>query len=172
MIKLSKDAKYNRKRRRDGKKDFRSVHKEDGKIGVRVTRKALCVTINKDAYEKLTELAQKEGIERWKMLTRIIIYSIPCYSSHGDTPLKRYSWDNRLLKPQHRKVSYKGAKGTKQINYDITSTAWNKLECHKTASGKSKARIVQSIILHYTPTTPEKRAQVKQRDEDLKKKYG
>ena len=39
----------------------------------------------------------------------------------------------------------------------VSSTAWNKLECHKTATGLSKARIVQTLILNHRFLTDEQR---------------
>ena len=48
----------------------------------------------------------------------------------------------------------------------VSSTAWNKLECHKTATGLSKARIVQTLILNHKFLTEEQRErQRKYRDE-------
>ena len=58
-----------------------------------------------------------------------------------------------MLEPEERTIKYKGTTGSRQINYSITSTAWKKLECHKTAIGQSKARIIQFLILRYTPLT-------------------
>mgnify|MGYP003140755301 CR=1 FL=1 len=157
----SKDARYNRKRRKAGKTDYHYETREDGKRVTKVSRRALSVSISLEAFEKLVGLAESEGIDRWKMLTRMIIYYLPKYSTHNSDS-NRHQWDDKLLKPETRSVKYKGVKGAKQITYDISTTAWNKLECHKTASGKSKARIVQYLILDYTPTTPEQRAKMKE----------
>jgi len=176
MRKLTKDQRYNRKRRKDGNKDFRKVIHEDGTEGVRVTRKALSVSVSMNAYERLVELALKEGINRWEMLSRMLIYSLPAYASpvRSDSPTKRYDWSEHLMNhaqlPQGS-IKYKGAKGDKQINYDITSTAWKKLHSHKAASGLSKARIVQSIILHYTPSSPAQRQRAKDLREQEKTQH-
>jgi len=169
----SKDARYNKKRRAKGKHDYHYVTREDGKRVTNVSRRALSVSISLGAFEKLVALSQDEGIDRWKMLTRMIIYSIPKYSHHtsgarGDL----HQWDQKLINPEQRSVKYKGKTGDKQINYDVSSTAWNKLECHKTALGMSKARIVQSIILNYKPTTKEQRAYMKKRDDETREKHG
>ena len=58
-----------------------------------------------------------------------------------------YCWPHSAVES----FKYKGSTGDKQLSYDITSTAANKLECHKKATGHSKARIVQTLILTYKP---------------------
>jgi len=172
MTKPTKDQKYNKKRREDGKANFRKTFRDDGKTGVRVTRRALSVSISLKAFEKLVDLAEKEGIARWEMLTRMLIVSIPAnYKHYNDHSIHRYKWEQELINPKDRTFKYKGTTGEKQITYDITSTAWNKLECHKTAIGLSKARIVQSIILHYTPTTQIQREREKQWRLENKERY-
>ena len=170
MKKLTKDQRYNKKRRAKGKPNYNRVLREDGRTVLNVSRRALSVSVSLEAFERLTELSQDEGLDKWVMLTRMIIYSIPKYSSHNQD--STHSWDRHLLKPTNRTVKYKGVKGAKQITYDITSTAWNKLECHKTATGKSKARLVQDIILHYKPTSQKQRDYMKQRNKEMREKYG
>ena len=171
MKRLTKDQRYNRKRRKKGKPNYNRVLREDGRTVLKVSRRALSVSVNLEAFERLTELSQQEGLDKWVMLTRMIIYSIPSYSYYsGDS--NQHSWDDHLLKPTNRSVRYKGSKGTKQITYDISSTAWNKLECHKTATGKSKARLVQDIILHYKPTSQKQREANKRLRREDKEKYG
>jgi len=51
--KLTKDQSYNRKRRKDGNKDFRRVPKEGDFDGVRVTRKQIAFYISNEASERL-----------------------------------------------------------------------------------------------------------------------
>jgi len=155
--KLTKHQRQYRKRKKDSQRDFRRVEKDGPWDGVRVTRKRLKVWVTQDAYERLNTLAADAGIHNWEMLSRMILQSLPRYASlsDSDSPTKRYEWPERLLNPAERSVRNKGSKGDRQISYDITSTAWKKLECHKTAMGLSKARIVQSLILHYKPLTAE-----------------
>ena len=157
MKKLTKDQRYNRKRRKDGQRDFRSVPREDGSRGVRVTRRDLSVRINADAYERLVDMSAAAGVARWEMLTRIIIKSLPCYANYSSSEsiTERYSWPTVSEADRNRKVKYKGATGDKQITYAITSTAWNKLEYHKIYTGFSKARIVQALVQNHKPLTPE-----------------
>jgi len=155
--KLTKHQRQYRKRKKEAQKDFIRVKKESPYDGVRVTRKRLKVWISQDAYERLVKLAENADIKQWEMLTRIILKSIPRYASlsDSDSATQRYTWPEQLLNPEERSVRYKGSKGERQIGYDITSTAWKKLECHKSTLKQSKSRIVQSLIVNYKPLTPE-----------------
>lgn len=155
--KLTKHQRQYRKRKKEAQKDFVRVKKDGPWDGVRVARRRLKVWISQYAYDRLQSLAQEAGIHNWEMLSRMILKALPRYASFTDSasPLKRYSWSDALLNPQERTVRYKGSKGDKQLSYDITSTAWKKLECHKTASRLSKARIVESMIREYRPLSPE-----------------
>ena len=155
MKKLTKDQKYYRKLKKDGKKDFRFTDKaEKGKFWrhVRVTRKALSVRVKLAAYEKLESLSKDLDLPKWEVLTRILLFKLPSYASlsDSDSPCRRYDW----LNPEDpEKLQYKGSTGEKQLTYYITSTAWRKLDIHKKLVGMSKARIVQSLILDYKPTS-------------------
>ena len=163
MQKLSKHQRQYRKRKKDSEKDFRPVPRQGKEPGVRVTRKPLKVNVSQEAYDRLAQLADQAGITRWEMLTRMIIQGIPGYASCSTSMSRteRYHWPSHLLEPEERKVKYKGETGSRQINYSITSTAWKKLECHKTAIGQSKARIIQFLILRYTPLTQTQLAKAK-----------
>ncbi|QNJ09991.1 hypothetical protein SynMINOS11_02550 [Synechococcus sp. Minos11] len=149
--KLTKHQRQYRKRKKDGQRDFRTVKKDGPWNGVRVTRRRLKVNVSQEAYERLSALAKAAGLELWAMLTRMILKGLPRYASHStsDSPLHRYIWPT--IRPP-KSFKYKGTSGDKQLSYDITSTAANKLECHKNATGYSKARIVQTLILSYNPT--------------------
>ena len=91
------------------------------------------------------------------MLTRIILKGLPSY-------------DWKSIKSTS-KIKYKGAEGTKQITYDVTSTAFHKLEEHKKITGLSKARIIQSLILNYKPLSKAKLEYQRLRDQEMKRKY-
>lgn len=106
-------------------------------------------------------------------VSRILIMKTPRYNkiSGSMSPTNRYSWPKDLLYPEETQVKYKGTTGDKQINMRITSTAWNRLQCHSTAKKLSKALIVQSLILSYTPTTEEQRRRNKEYREELNRKY-
>ena len=149
--KLTKHQRQYRKRKRDGQRDFRTVKKDGPWNGVRVTRRRLKVNVSHEAYERLAVLAEDAGLELWAMLTRMILKGLPRYASYSTSSnnLHRYEWPS-IQSPKSFK--YKGTTGDKQLSYDITSTAANKLECHKKATGHSKARIVQTLILNYSPT--------------------
>jgi hypothetical protein len=171
--KLTKHQRQYRKRKKDSQRDFRRVEKDGPWDGVRVTRKRLKVWVSQEAYERLNTLAADAGIHNWEMLSRMILQSLPRYASmsDSDSPTKRYEWPERLLNPTERSVRNKGSKGDRQISYDITSTAWKKLECHKTAIRLSKARIVQALILNYKPLTPEQLERQRwKREEDARER--
>ncbi len=159
MKKPTKDHKHYPKKKQDGKKDFRQTNIEDEKKGVRVTRKTINVSINQTAFNRLIELSESEQLSRWKMLTRIILTQIPIYAklTTSSAPTKRYDRDKSLLTATDKKISYKGTEGERQVTYQITSTAFKKLESHINATAQSKARIIQSLILNYKPTTQEQR---------------
>ena len=164
MKKVTKHQRHYRKRKKDSEKDFRLVPREGKEPGVRVTRKPLKVNVSQEAFDRLAQLADQAGITRWEMLTRMIIKGIPGYASCSSSMSKteRYYWPSHLLEPEERTVKYKGETGSRQINYSITSTAWKKLECHKTAIGQSKARIIQFLILRYKPLTQTQLAKAKE----------
>lgn len=155
MRKLTKDQKHYRKLKKDGEKDFRYTDKpEKGKFfrHVRVTRKPLSVRVKLAAYEKLEDLSKVLNLAKWEVLTRILLFKLPSYASLSDSesPCIRYDW---LTPEDAEKIQYKGSTGEKQLTYYITSTAWKKLDIHKKLVGMSKARIVQSLILDYKPTS-------------------
>ena len=172
MKKLTKDQKYYRKLKKDGKKDFRFTDKaEKGKFWrhVRVTRKALSVRVKLAAYEKLESLSKVLDLPKWEVLTRILLFKLPSYASLSDSesPCRRYDW---LTPEDAEKVQYKGSTGDKQLTYYITSTAWNKLDIHKKLVGMSKARIVQSLILDYKPCSQTKLNKAKKAREKEREK--
>ena len=176
MKKLTKDQKYYRKLKKDGKKDFRFTDKaEKGKFWrhVRVTRKALSVRVKLAAYEKLESLSKVLDLPKWEVLTRILLFKLPSYASlsDSDSPCRRYDW----LNPEDpEKLQYKGSTGEKQLTYYITSTAWKKLDIHKKLVGMSKARIVQSLILDYKPTSQaalNKNKKAREKDKEKRDAY-
>ena len=101
------------------------------------------------------------------MVSRMILKGFPGivdagWAKHSDWPTRRYEWDWSLIYGTDAKVKYKGSTGDKQLNMRITSTAWNKIHCARTALGKSMSRLMQDLLLHYKPLTPEQLA--KQRE--------
>jgi len=161
MKKLSKHQRYYRKRKASGRRDFKRIHTEDGRIGVRVTRKQLCVRVSAEAAERLKASAEKYKLTQQDMLTRMILLGLPRYASlsSDNSITSRYYWPSNLLEPKERTVRYKGAAGEKQLNLAISSTARKKLECHKTATKLSLARIVQGLILNHRFLSDTRRVQ-------------
>lgn len=176
MKKLTKDQKYYRKLKKDGKKDIRYTDKpEKGKFfrHVRVTRKPLSVRVKLAAYEKLEDLSKVLNLAKWEVLTRILLFKLPSYASLSDSesPCIRYDW---LTPEDAEKIQYKGSTGEKQLTYYITSTAWKKLDIHKKLVGMSKARIVQSLILDYKPTsqaTLDRAKKAREKDKEKRDAY-
>ena len=147
MNKLTKGQKDYRRRKKEGERDEKRVTREDGKVISKVAKRQLCVRVNEQAASRLKEEAVLRGLSQGDMLTWMLIHGIPKYSS--GTSDNYHNWPPELLDPNKRTVKYKGNKGDKQLNLGISSTAYNKLECYKTATGLSKARIVQILILNY-----------------------
>lgn len=155
MRKLTKDQKHYRKLKKDSKKDFRYTDKpEEGKYfrGVSVTRKPVSVRVKQDAYDKLEKLGEKLKMDKWEVLSHILVYKLPRYAGldSSRSAIKRYLWEDPV---PAEKTKYKGSTGVKQLTYWVTSTAWRKLDIHKRTVGKSKARIVQELIMDYKPCT-------------------
>ncbi len=172
MKKLTKDQRYYRKLKKDGQKDIRYADKpSDGNYfrPIRTTNKPICVRISLLAYEKLVTLSEKLKLDKRLIVDRLLKFKLPRYQSDSDSdsPLKRYDW--HYPEPAE-KGSYKGSTGEKQITYYVSSTAWKKLDCHKVATGKSKAKIVQSLILDYKPMSAAHLERQKKRRADIKAK--
>jgi len=171
--KLTKDQKYNRKRRKDGNKDFRKVHKEGGFDGVRVTRRQITFYVSNEASERLTQMARNAGITKWEMATRIILKGLPGIEASGYArdvhqmgKVARYEWNVLYLEPINKRIHYRSGKADKRITMDITSTAWNKIHCHSTATERSMSQIFQSLCLNYRQLTPEQLEKAKHRYEE------
>ena len=165
--KLTKHQKYNRKRRKDGSRDFRKVAKDGKPNGVRVTRKQISFYISNEAAERLQQKASNAEIHKWEMASRMILKSLPGILSAGYAELRspeaidRYKWNVLYVEPIIKRIQYRSGKAEKRLTMDITSTAWNKIHCHSTATERSMSQIFQSLCLNYKPLTPEQREQKK-----------
>ena len=163
MKKLTKHQKNYRRKKKESKRDFKKVLREDGKTGVQVTKKQLCVRVNEEAFLRLQREAGTRRITQQDMLTWMILKGLPPQSQGcrgmGTTG---YSWPDHLLNSTDISKKNKGSTGIKQLNIAITSTAWKKLHCFSNAIGLSKARIIQDLILHYTFCSPEELEKQKQ----------
>jgi hypothetical protein len=158
--KLTKDQRYNQKKRKEGEQDYKRVPREGKTASTRVTRKALCVRVSTETAERLKKMANDAHIYQWQMTTRIIHNGIPGgisargYASYNHETGK-FEWVVSRLNPPEA-IKYKGVTGDKQLNLDIHSTAWNKLVCYANELQQSKARVLQRLILDYKPLTREK----------------
>jgi len=171
MKKLTKDQRYYRKKKEEGKRDIVKLPRrspEDQFKRWKVSRRTLCVRVSSEASEKLTAMSESESIKRWEMLSRILTYKIAkkpgfWYTKHPnigtvDTEVAREAFNP----PTIDKVKYKPTKGSLQLNFDISSIASNKLHAFHIETRYSKARIVQSMILDYElPTEAVKQARQK-----------
>ena len=161
--KLTKDQKYNRKRRKDGNKDFRRVSTGKDFDGVRVTRKQIAFYISNEASERLQQMADDAGIFKWEMASRMILKGLPGIFTSGYALLRnpeainRYEWNVLYLQPVIKRIHYRTGKADKRVTIDISSTAWNKIHCHSTATERSMSQIFQSLCLNYKPLTKEQR---------------
>ena len=168
MQKQTKDQKHYQKLKEDGQKDFRKVERENSPYpGIRVTKKQITFRVSQEAADRLKAMADQAKVTQWDMVSRIILKGFPGiveagWANHGDLPTRRYEWDWSLIYGTGAKVKYKGSTGDKQLNMRITSTAWNKIHCARTALGKSMSRLMQDLLLHYKPLAPEQLA--KQRE--------
>ena len=164
MQKQTKDQKHYRKLKEDGQKDFRKVEWDNSPYpGIRVTKKQITFRVSQEAADRLKALADQAEVTQWEMVSRIILKGFPGiveagWANHGDLPTRRYEWDWSLIYGTGAKVKYKGSTGDKQLNMRITSTAWKKIHCARTALGKSMSRLMQDLLLHYKPLTPEQLA--------------
>ena len=151
MKKLTPDQRQYRKRKKEAKKDFIRIPRDDGGISVRVAKRPLCVRVRADVFDALNTVSQEYQLDKGEMLTHMINHSIERYQSNSDSrsPSKRYEWDERLLSGVDA-APKRNAPGTeKQINARISSTAYKKLECYCNDKGYSKKRAVQQLILEY-----------------------
>ena len=113
--KLTKDQKYNRKRRKDGNKDFRSVRKEGEFDGVRVTRRQITFYLSNEASERLQQMTDDAGIFKWEMASRMILKGLPGILSSGfarprkPEAINRYEWNVLYLEPVFKKIHYRSS---------------------------------------------------------------
>ena len=151
MRKLTKHQRHYRKKKKESKRDFKKVLREDGKTGVQVTKKQLCVRVNEEAFLRLQKEAETRQITKQYMLTWMILKGLPAQAQRcRGMDTAGYSWPDHLLNSKGISKKNKGSAGIKQLNLAITSTAWKKLHCFSNAIGLSKARIIQDLILNYT----------------------
>jgi len=161
--KLTKDQKYNRKRRKDGNKDFRRVLTGPIFDARRVTRKQITFYISNEAAERLQQMADDAGIFKWEMASRIILKGLPGIERSGYATLRNpeainpYEWNVLYLEPVIKRIHYRSGKSDKRVTIDVTSTAWNKIHCHSIATERSMSQIFQQLCLNYKPLTKEQR---------------
>jgi hypothetical protein len=135
MKSLTKDQKYNRAKEKEAERNFKKQKEREAKLSNKLPRKILSVSIKQEAFEKLEIAAKKEKVPIWKMISHILfkIYELKPSIKISGIKTKRY----------------KASTGSKQLNYKISERAWNNLDTLSKADGKSKARLVQELIMAY-----------------------
>tara|TARA_Y100001968_G_C19416100_1_gene749104 strand:+ start:234 stop:974 length:741 start_codon:yes stop_codon:yes gene_type:complete len=177
MRKLTKDQRYYRKKKKEGEKNIVRLTKLDPKHfwkRWKIARRSICIRVSLEAFEKLAEMSQSDSVNRWELLSGILNYTISKYQGFYYTDFPTVQFDNarsikELIDNKPEKIKYKGTKDSKQINYRISSTTWNKLDALHKQSGESKARIVQRVILKYELPTEAVRQQRKKYYEQYRK---
>ena len=97
------------------------------------------------------------------MASRMILKGLPGILSSGYASLRnpeainQYEWNVLYLESVFKKIHYRSGKADKRVTIDVTSTAWNKIHCHSTATERSMSQIFQSLCLNYKPLTKEQR---------------
>ena len=131
----TKDQKYNRAKEKETERNFKKQKEREVKLSNKLPRKVLSVSIKQEAFEKLELAAKKAKLPIWKMLSHILfkIYELKPSIKISGIKTKRY----------------KASTGNKQLNYKISERAWNNLDILSKAEGKSKARLVQELIMAY-----------------------
>jgi hypothetical protein len=148
------DQRYTRRLAREAKQDVSYHISPSGRRTPKIGRKKLCVRVSREAAERLRWEAEQRGMTQQDLLSRMLLKGLPRYSHQVSGDITPHLWNEELLKPDDLKVRVKRG-GEVQLNLWISSTAANKLTCHKTATKRSKARIVQQLILTYQFLTPE-----------------
>ena len=173
MSKLTKDQRYYQKQKKINSVDTINTDPESSTSGAKVSRSSICVRVSLDASQRLSELARKASITRCAMLSRILLKSLPKYSKlpSSTNKLKRHIWEYPSSALENLSIKYKGATGQVQINVKVSSTAWYKLDFHKRATGLSKARIVQSLILNYKQVSEDELKKRSEKRKEDKEKY-
>ena len=135
MQNLTNNKKYDRAKQKEVERNLKKQKKREAILSLKVDRKVLSVSIKKEAFEKLELLAKRGKTSNWEMLSQILLL----------IPQRKSSREIRGIKTKR----YKASTGNKQLNYRINSTAWYKLEDLSKADGKSKARLVQELIMNH-----------------------
>mgnify|MGYP004348979147 FL=1 len=123
-------------------------------------------------------MARNAEIHKWEMASRMILKALPGILSAGHAEMRspeaidRYKWNSLYLEPIIKRIKYRSGKAEKRLTMDITSTAWNKIHCHSTATERSMSQIFQSLCLNYKALTPEQREQKKLAREEYLRNEG
>jgi len=137
-----------------------------------ISKQNITVRVSEAAFQKLSELAEKEGKTKAEQLEHIIHVKLPKYSCHiaGGHPANHY-WDESDMNQEGLTFRYRAEKASKKISYWIGSTAVKKIHAHKTHTKFSKARIVEQAIMTYTPLPDHVRAKAREQYHQMQEMY-
>ena len=135
MKDLTKNQKYNRAKEKEAERNLKKQKERESKLSNKEVRKIVSVSIKQEAFEKLELAAKRMNISNWKMLSHIL------FKIHERKPSMKITG----IKTKR----YKNSTGNKQVNYKISERAWNNLDILSKSDGKSKARLVQELIMDY-----------------------
>ena len=135
MQNLTNNKKYDRAKQKEVERNFKKQKKREAILSLKVDRKVLSVSIKKEAFERLELFARRAKISNCEMLSQILLL----------IPQRKSSIKIRGIKTKR----YKASTGNKQLNYRINTIAWEKLDYLSKADGKSKARLVQELIMNH-----------------------
>ena len=135
MKDLTKNQKYNRAKEKEAERNLKKQKERESKLSIKEVRKIVSVSIKQEAFEKLELAAKRMNISNWKMLSHIL------FKIHERKPSMKITG----IKTKR----YKNSTGNKQVNYKISEIAWNNLDILSKSDGKSKARLVQELIMDY-----------------------
>ena len=145
MEKVNKqDERYYQRLKKDIKGNSKKISNKIDKLKTFIIRKPISVSIKEEAFLKLKTLAKSAKLKLWEMVDRILIEKIDYLINTGLKKIKSNSLEKRR---------YKRSIETKQLNCYVSIGGWEKLDYLSKLNGKSKARIVQELIMEHKPIT-------------------
>ena len=145
MVKVNKqDERYYQRLKKDIRSNSKKISNKIDKSKAFIIRKPISVSIKEEAFLKLKTLAKSAKLKLWEMVDRILTEKIDYLINTGSKKFKSNSLEKRRNK---RSIE------TKQLNCYVSIGGWEKLDYLSKLNGKSKARIVQELIMEHKPIT-------------------
>tara|TARA_Y100000589_G_scaffold323735_1_gene358711 strand:+ start:150 stop:821 length:672 start_codon:yes stop_codon:yes gene_type:complete len=162
MEKLNQqEERYYQRLKKDIKGNSKKFSDKNDKLKIITIRKPISVSIQEEAFLKLKILARSAKLKLWEMVDRILLDKIDYLINKRLENFESTSLEKRR---------YKSSIGTKQLNCYVSIGGWEKLDYLSKLNGKSKARIVQELIMEHKSITEltEKRRIKKPEEKELK----